>query len=138
MTPPPHAVLPSEARIQEESWGRMAWLAEHRPGGPDPGLSLAVMSVAPGAATPWHRHTNCSEALYVTAGRLRIRRGGEAIDCGPGDSVVIPRDCPHAAENPGPSEASAVIAYSAGRRDYQLVSPDGSEPSRNKAARPSR
>jgi len=140
MTPPSllQALRPSEARIQEEPWGRMAWLAEHTPGGPDPGLNLAVMTVAPGQQTPGHRHANCSEALYVTAGRLRIRRGDEAIDCGPGDSVVIPQDCPHAAENPGPTEASAVIAYSASRRDYQLVSPVGPEPARSKAVRPSR
>lgn len=143
MTPPtPHAAPPSQPpsgpRIQDEPWGRMAWLAEHRPGGADPGLSLAVMTVAAGQATPLHRHANCSEALYVTAGRLRIHRGDDVIDCAPGDSVVIPRDCPHTAENPGPTEASAVIAYSAGRRDYEVVPPDGPAPARSTAARPSR
>jgi mannose-6-phosphate isomerase-like protein (cupin superfamily) len=129
---------PSQPRIQDEPWGRMAWLVEQRPGGPDPGLSVAVMTVKPGQATPRHRHGNCTEVLYVTGGRLRVRRGDEAFDCHAGDSVIIPEGCPHAAENPGSTEASALIAYSAGRRDYQLASSDDERPARSRACNPSR
>ena len=126
MTAPPHETMPPlKPRIQEEPWGRMEWLVEQRPGGTDPGLSLAVMTVKPGHQAPRHRHANCTEVLSVTGGRLRSCFGDEVIDAAPGDSVLVPKGCPHAAENPGPTDASALIAYSAGRRHYQLLSSNG-------------
>lgn len=82
------------------------------------GLSLARMTVAPGATSPAHRHPDCSEAVHLLAGRIEQRRGDEWLPLVPGETLLIPPGALHQTRNPGPDEAVLVVAYSSGARIY--------------------
>ena len=48
-----------------------------------------------GGGPPLHTHP-WEEAYVVTRGKLRVSQNGVISDLGPGDSVTIPANCPHA------------------------------------------
>jgi mannose-6-phosphate isomerase-like protein (cupin superfamily) len=49
-----------------------------------------------GAASPLHLHRREDEQFLVVDGTARFVVGDERIDAGPGDTVLLPRDVPHA------------------------------------------
>ena len=57
-------------------------------------LEVWVQTVAPGAATPVHRH-DCEEAIVVLQGSGVLHLSGREQPFGPGDTLVIPRDAVH-------------------------------------------
>ena len=107
----------SAPRIDEFDWGRMEWFAE----GEDIDVSLARMTVIPGATSPAHVHANCNEALHLLTGTAVQRRGAEWIDMTAGDTVTICAGEPHQTRNRGAGAAVMMIAYSSGACSYEEV-----------------
>lgn len=77
---------------------------EHRTvAGPEHGMRQAevwLQTVAPGAATPVHRH-DCEEAIVILEGSGTCTIGGETIPFGPDSTLIIPRDAVHQLINSG-------------------------------------
>jgi mannose-6-phosphate isomerase-like protein (cupin superfamily) len=73
--------------------GRVALRSRHQ--------SLAEATVPPGGRTIAHFHRRSEELYFFTAGRGRVRIGGEWRDVRPGDCAVIPPGTEHELENPG-------------------------------------
>jgi quercetin dioxygenase-like cupin family protein len=63
--------------------------------GATPELEIIDAVVPPGYSPPLHRHDFGTESFYVLEGRVRFLVGGEEIECGPGDTAVVPRSTPH-------------------------------------------
>ena len=73
--------------------GRVALPASHQ--------SLAEATVPVGRATTAHYHPVAEELYLITAGRGRLRIGGEERDVRPGDCAVIPPGAEHKLFNTG-------------------------------------
>jgi quercetin dioxygenase-like cupin family protein len=60
------------------------------------GLTVLRLRLAAGTVLPRHahRHEQCTTLL---SGRLEVDVGGETIELGPGESLVIPGEVPHEA-----------------------------------------
>src|SRR5262250_3090163 len=65
---------------------------------------LLEISLAPGMAVPRHTHTREDEVYFVLAGELQATVGEEIFVLQPGDTLLAPRDVPHALRNSGTSE----------------------------------
>ena len=107
-------------RLESFDWGRMEWLlnAESAPGSE---LSLARMTLDPGRQSPLHRHDNCQEALHLVSGQVRLWLSETWRELRPGETVLIPRDTPHALENPSAEAAVLLITYGSGHRRYEAL-----------------
>ena len=68
-------------------------------------------TIAPGAATPVHRHT-CEEVVVVLRGSGRVTIEGEATDFGPNTTLVIPPETVHQIVNTAEEEMFIVAALS--------------------------
>lgn len=82
--------------------------------GPEHGLTeLAVWSqrVAPGAATPPHRH-DCEEVVVVVAGEGTLSLEGDACRFVAGDTVIVPKNALHQIVNTGAVDLSIIAAFS--------------------------
>jgi len=104
--------------VQSSPGVTMEWLMEDaiQPGA---GLSLARMTVAPGATSEAHRHPNCSETVHLLSGRIEQRRGGDWLPLEAGDTLLIPAGAIHQTRNSGGDLAVMIIAYSSGSRIYE-------------------
>lgn len=74
-------------------------------------LSLWRQTIAPGAATPPHRH-DCDEIVLCSAGAGELHIAGEVHRFGAGATVTVPRNAMHQIFNVGevPMEIVAVLA----------------------------
>ena len=93
--------------------------------GPEHGLTqLAVWSqrLAPGAATPPHRH-DCEEAVVVLAGEGTLSLDGRESRFVAGDTVIVPKNALHQIVNTGASDLSVIAAFS--MSPVQAHFPDG-------------
>ena len=95
----------------------MEWLMEDRIQA-DVGLSLAKMTVAIGATSELHHHTNCSETIHLLSGEIEQRIGHEWRKLKSNDTCLIPAGFKHQTRNSGAETAIMMIAYSAGKRIY--------------------
>jgi mannose-6-phosphate isomerase-like protein (cupin superfamily) len=75
-------------------------------------LSLWRQSMAPGSATPAHRH-DCEEVVLVLEGSGEVEIGGTRIAFGPDTTLVLPPDLPHQIFNTGPVPLKTIAAFSA-------------------------
>ncbi|MEO0982289.1 MAG: cupin domain-containing protein [Pseudomonadota bacterium] len=103
-----------------EPWGSMDWLVDDAIVD-NAGLSLARMTVSPGQTSPAHRHPNCTEAIYVLAGRIEEKVDEAWTPVAAGGSVFVPKGAVHQTRNPGDEEAVMIIAHSEGARIYEEV-----------------
>ncbi len=105
-------------RLTRFDWGQMHWLVDdinHQ----EAGLSVARMIINPSACSDRHMHHQCNEALSVLNGQCIVHMGEQALTLPAGETVFIPRDTPHAIENPASDKpVELLICYSAGTRDY--------------------
>lgn len=85
------------------------------------GLSVARMTVAPGACSQAHSHPNCNEVIHLIAGEVEQTIGTERFVMTPGDTAFIPPGSRHQTRNLGDGPAVMVIAYSAGTRIYEAA-----------------
>lgn len=87
------------------------------------GLSLWRQTLAPGAATPPHRH-DCDEAVLCLAGWGELHIGGKVQRFGAEQTVVLPRGELHQIFNTGVLPLEIVGVFSGSPVGVQL--PDGS------------
>lgn len=76
-------------------------------------LSIWKQSIAPGGATPPHRH-DCEEVALILAGTGELLVDGERYRFGADTTLVVPRNVPHQIINIGeePLELVGVLAGS--------------------------
>jgi quercetin dioxygenase-like cupin family protein len=86
-------------------------------------LSVWSQTIAPGAATPPHRH-DCDEVVVVSAGRGELRVDGSVQAFGPDCTIVLPANVEHQIVNSGAEPLSIVAVLSA--TPVQVLLPDGS------------
>lgn len=84
-------------------------------------LYMAVFRVPAGARSRPHYHASCESAVYMLAGRLRVRWGDsltEEVDLEPRDLVYVPPRETHVLENLSDTEpAEYVVARDAPLED---------------------
>lgn len=86
-------------------------------------LSIWEQILAPGAATPPHRH-DCEEVVLCSAGHGQLRYGVDRIvPFGPNMTVCIPRDEPHQLVNTGNEPLHIVAVFS--KSPVEVYFPDG-------------
>lgn len=105
-------MIVSHDQVEEH---RLPGLSHRSVAGPRQGLgSLEVwlQTVAPGAATPVHRH-DCEEAIVVLEGRGVLALEGREEAFGPGTTLVIPRDAVHQVRSTGDQPLRIVAALGA-------------------------
>jgi len=85
-------------------------------------LSVWRDSIAPGSATPPHRH-DCEEVVLIQAGRGTLHYEGEAHRFGPDTTLVVPRNALHQIVNDGdePLQLIGIFAMS----PVEVFLPDG-------------
>jgi len=84
------------------------------------GVSLARMTVAIGAISELHHHTNCSETIHVLEGEIQQRIDDKWVNLTAGETCLIPLGARHQTRNTGDIRAVMMIAYSAGSRAYTV------------------
>jgi len=87
---------------------------------PGAGVSLARMTVAPGATSALHRHPNCTEAIHLVAGSIDQRIDDKWHPMNAGETVLVPRNSQHQTRCISDEPAVMMIAYSAGTRIYTV------------------
>lgn len=75
-------------------------------------LSVWRQSMAPGCATPPHRH-DCEEVVLVLEGSGEVDIGGRRLAFGPDTTLVLPPNVPHQIFNTGSVTLTTVAAFSA-------------------------
>ncbi len=85
-------------------------------------LSLWRQTMAPGAATPPHRH-DCEEVVLIESGSGELHLGGKTLAFGPDSTLVIPRNVDHQIFNTGTEPIVCVAAFAA--TPVVVVLPDG-------------
>jgi mannose-6-phosphate isomerase-like protein (cupin superfamily) len=75
-------------------------------------LSMWQQSMAPGCATPPHRH-DCEEVVLVLEGSGEVQIGDRRFSFGPDTTLVLPPDVPHQIFNTGTVPLKTVAAFSA-------------------------
>lgn len=85
-------------------------------------LSVWRQTVAPGAATPPHRH-DCEEVVLVLSGAGALEIGGARHAFGADSTLVLPRNEPHQIFNTGdvPMEIVGIFATT----PVEVFLPDG-------------
>ena len=74
-----------------------------------PGAPPSSPSNTPHYIAPWHLHRADDEGWYVLEGMLRVRRGNEELELGPGCAAIVPRGTPHTYWNPSPSPTRYLL-----------------------------
>lgn len=86
-------------------------------------LSLWRQTLAPGAATPPHRH-DCDEAVLCLAGWGELHTEGTVQRFGAEQTVVLPRGRDHQIFNAGPMPLELIGVFAA--TPVPVLLPDGS------------
>ena len=83
---------------------------------------LLEMRVAPGKGVPRRTHTREDEALFVLSGELEAVVGNNTFVLKPGETLLAPRDIPHALRNSGKIDNHYLIVFSpAGFEDFLMA-----------------
>lgn len=85
-------------------------------------LSMWRQTVAPGAATPPHRH-DCEEVVLVESGRGQLHIDGGILEFGPDSTLVLPAGHAHQIVNSGDEPLRMLAAFSS--TPVATVLPDG-------------
>jgi mannose-6-phosphate isomerase-like protein (cupin superfamily) len=107
---------------EESSWGWIGWLMSAKID-PNAEMTFGIVEVKAGQANPVHVHRNCEEQLYVLSGSCEHRIGEKTVVLKAGDMLRIPRGVPHAARTFDKEPMRAVIVYSSGQRQFEVVEP---------------
>ena len=75
-------------------------------------LSVWRQTMAPGCATPPHRH-DCEEVVLVIEGSGEVHIDGNVLSFGPDSTLLLPPDVPHQIFNTGTVPLKTVAAFSA-------------------------
>ena len=77
-------------------------------------LSMFLQTLPVGEGTNEHLHENCEETGYVIEGRIKVSVAGEVKEFGPGESLFVPRNIPHAISNGGATVARFLFITTPG------------------------
>ncbi|HZQ41955.1 MAG TPA: cupin domain-containing protein [Acidobacteriaceae bacterium] len=92
-------------------------------------FAIEHTAIQPGWGPPLHLHLAQDEWFYVLQGKVLAQVGDQRVTLGPGDSILGPRNIPHAFVALGPNPAHMLITFTpAGRmeqffRDTVAVGP---------------
>jgi mannose-6-phosphate isomerase-like protein (cupin superfamily) len=75
-------------------------------------ISMWRQSLAPGAATPPHRH-DCEEVVLIESGRGKLHIDGRIVEFGPDSTLVLPAGCDHQIVNSGVEPLRTLAVFSA-------------------------
>ena len=70
----------------------------------------ALVSFAPGASFPGHKHPG-EEIIYVTQGTIEYEVAGKPVTVKAGEVLFVPYGVTHAARNPGREPAAELATY---------------------------
>lgn len=93
--------------------------------GPAQGLRAMEVwhqTMAPGAATPWHRH-DCEEVVVVLQGSGCCEFDGQRVSFGPQSTLIVPANVVHQITNTGDTEAVLIAALS--MAPVEVQTPEG-------------
>jgi quercetin dioxygenase-like cupin family protein len=93
---------------------RSMWVIGHRVTPITAGDRVVALEVATPAGVPGpppHRHEDCSEFFFVTAGRLGVMLDGEWTTHRPGAYIEVPRGAVHSFRNDGDDEVRAITGF---------------------------
>jgi quercetin dioxygenase-like cupin family protein len=85
-------------------------------------LSIWKQSIAPGSATPPHRH-DCEEVVLIAEGCGELHLDGQVHRFGPDTTLVIPRNAPHQIINVGDETIELVGVFAVS--PVEVFFPDG-------------
>lgn len=74
-------------------------------------LSIWKQIIAPGGATPPHRH-DCEEVVLIRAGRGELHLDGEVYRFGADMTLLVPRNAPHQIINVGDKPLELIGVFS--------------------------
>jgi quercetin dioxygenase-like cupin family protein len=74
-------------------------------------LEVWIQTIAPGSATPVHRHT-CEEIVIVLRGSGRVTIEGEETNFGANTTIVVPPQTVHQIMNTADEEMFIIAAFS--------------------------
>jgi mannose-6-phosphate isomerase-like protein (cupin superfamily) len=104
-----HTVVRS-GEVQPSPGGTIAFEGE----GYGSGVSLFLVHNEPGAGPDLHKHPY-PETWIVRSGKARFTAGGEDIEAGPGDIVVVSSETPHKFKNVGPERLDIICIHASPR-----------------------
>jgi mannose-6-phosphate isomerase-like protein (cupin superfamily) len=85
----------------------------------DGDFSLMERALPPGGRQPpMHRHTDCSEAYFVLAGRVSVEIDGQALSLEPEDFVLVPRGAAHSFGNVSEAAARLLVIHAPAKDRY--------------------
>jgi mannose-6-phosphate isomerase-like protein (cupin superfamily) len=82
------------------------------------GVSFFLVNNVPGAGPDLHRH-HYSETWIVRSGKARFTAGGEELEVGPGDIVVVTAETPHKFKNIGSERLDIICIHDAPRMEQE-------------------
>ena len=74
-------------------------------------FAIEHTKLVPGWGPPLHLHTAQDEWFYVLEGQVLVQAGDQRVTLQPGDSILGPRNVPHAFVAVGPHPARMLITY---------------------------
>ncbi len=104
----------------EFSWGWIRWLMNAELD-PKAQMTFGVVHLNAGQTNPLHVHGNCEEQLFVLSGSCHHRIGDKSVHLKAGDVIRIPAGVVHKATTSDKEPMRAVIVYSSGRRQFEVV-----------------
>jgi quercetin dioxygenase-like cupin family protein len=118
-TPQAHLVRASEDRFGEiHSPGYTEILFKTSPAETPSLFAIEHTKIMPGWGPPLHLHVAQDEWFYVLEGQVLIQAGDQRVTLKAGDSILGPRNVPHAFVAIGPTPAHMLITFTpAGRME---------------------
>ena len=107
----------------DQDWGSLTWFASKELTQSDD-ITVGRVVIKKGKSNPKHIHGNCSEVIHLQKGRLKHFVGKEFVLMEAGDTLVVPTGVDHYALNVSEEDAVMIVAYPAGQRHFQTLSPD--------------
>ena len=105
---------------EEHPWGWIRWLMNRKLDRKSR-MTFGIVEVNAGQTNPLHVHPNCEEVIYVLSGSCEHRIGKQTVVLKTGDALRIPRGVPHTAKTSNKEAMRAVIVYSSGDRQFEVV-----------------
>lgn len=104
---------------------RLPGLVHQTLAGPEHGMKTMevwMQTIAPGAATPIHRHA-CEEVIVILWGSGRVTIEGQDTEFGPNTTLIVPPDVVHQLANTGSEEMFLIAAL--GKAPVGVCTADG-------------
>lgn len=102
----------ADKKVELREGVTMTWFVSKELGNSD-AVTLAQGTVKPGFVSRPHFHPNCEELVHIMQGKmLHNVEGGRKVELSEGDTISIPANVLHNAENIGDVEAVLMICLS--------------------------